>query len=358
MAHQPSEKTVLITGAAGQIGYALIPSICDGTIFGIGCTIHLHLLDIEPATRALQGVRMEIEDSAFSCLGSLVVTTNLEEAFSGVDVAILVGGYPRRKGMERSDLIDKNIAIMKEQGQALERFSDHDVKVLVVANPANTNCLTLMEFAPSIPRRNFTCMMRLDQDRLRGALADALQAQDPGFATACQIRNVVIWGNHSPTMVPDSTEAEIAVGGGGYQPLMPVLQQRCPPDVIGSIISDVRVRGATVIQARGLSSALSAARAVGAHLRDWLVTGTAPGEFVTMGVYSDANPYKLALGQGQEPLIPGGLVVGLPCRCWPGGKFEVVPGMLKSDTLQNEMKKTIVELAGERDVARTLLALS
>jgi len=329
---------VLVTGAAGQIAYSLIFAIASGAVFGPRQEVILHLLDIPPAKQALEGVELEMEDGAFPLLSGLLATTDIKEAFTGVDVAVLVGSFPRKDGMERKDLLAKNAAIFREQGKALNDYASRNVKVLVVGNPANTNALIAMSCAPSLPRENFTALTRLDHNRAKNQIARKL-----GVNSAC-IRNIIIWGNHSSTQYPDVNH--------GYVCDYPV---RGIQDGVRSVINDdkwiqetfipaVQKRGAAIIKARKLSSAASAANAIVDHLRDWLI-GTPSGEIVSMAVPSDGS-YD----------IPAGVIYSFPCVC-SNGKYSIVQG-LKIDAFSREkMNATHQELLEERKEAFDFLGL-
>jgi len=312
---------VLITGSAGQIGYSLIPLVAGGKIWGENQPVILHLLDIPPAQKALQGVCMEIEDCAYPLVHGIVATTELKEACAGVNVAILVGGIPRGKDMTRGDLLGKNSPIFIGQGKALSEYADKNCKVLVVANPANSNAYVAMMNASNIPKENFTCLTRLDQNRAVGQLALKLKTT-PG-----NVKNAIIWGNHSSTMYPD---ASIATANG-----QKVSEQVDEAYLSGEWSKTVQERGAAVIAARGLSSAMSAANAVADHLRDWLV-GTKEGEIVSMGVCSDGS-YG----------VTEGLIYSFPVTC-KAGAWTIVQGLTLSDAAKAALKATEQELLNEK----------
>lgn len=331
---------VLLTGAAGQIGYALIPHLVNGTVFGASQPVILHLLDIKMQEKVLKGVVMEIEDCAYPLLAGVVATSDVKEAFTGVDVACLVGGFPRLKGMERSDLLAKNAAIFVEQGRALRQFASPNVKVLVVANPANSNCLVAVQNAcldaagpgKPLPTANFTCLTRLDQNRARHQLAARLGQH------AHAIKNVIIWGNHSSTLFPDHAHAHVATAGAANTPLAALTdaKEKLSAEWVDGFVKTVQQRGAAVIEARGLSSAVSAANAIADHLRDWL-NGTVEGEFVSMGVYTEGKEY----GVGK------GLVYSLPLKTKAGGEWEVIKGLVQSDFAKKWCQTTEKELEEE-----------
>ena len=264
-------STVLITGAAGQIGYALAPMVCAGAATGRSTKIALRLLDVSFAAQALEGVKMELRDAAFDLVESVECFTDADEACANVDVAIMVGGFPRKSGMERKDVLGKNVAIYKAQAAALASKAKRDVKIVVVANPANTNAKILAKFAPSIPKTNITCLTRLDHNR---ALA---QLSERSGKPTREVKNTIIWGNHSSTQYPDVNHATI-----GGKPARDVVGDDAW--LRGEFIAKVQQRGKAVIEARGLSSAMSAANAVSDHLRTWLYEGTRPGEHVPMQI--------------------------------------------------------------------------
>ncbi|KAG6608870.1 malate dehydrogenase [Phytophthora cinnamomi] len=329
---------IVVSGAAGQIAYSLLPLICIGHVFGPTQRVELRLLDIPPAQEALEGVKMELQDCAFDLVDAIVPTSDLETAFKDADVAVLVGGFPRKQGMQRKDLIEKNVAIFKAQGAAIDRFASRDVRVLVVANPANTNCLIAMENAPSIPRKNFSALTRLDHERLRAFLVEKVNATHSARVTAKDVSKVVIWGNHSSTQVPDVTYAEVQ-----GQPLEQLVADK--DWVETTLVKDVQERGAAIIKARKLSSAMSAAAAIGAHLRDWF-HGSKDGEFVSMAICSDGNKYG----------VPEGLIYSFPVKCTGKGAYEVVNGLPISSRIDAMMKATATELTEEKADAVEILA--
>jgi len=316
----------LITGAAGQIGYSLIPLVASGQVLGTDQPIILHLLDIPQCQKALDGIVMEVEDCAYPLLHGLVPTTNVEVGFKDVQYAILVGGFPRKDGMTRRDLLERNSPIFVTQGKALSEYSDPNVKVLVVANPANTNCLVALKNATKIPKHNFSCITRLDQNRTTGQLAKKLGV-NPGA-----VHNTVIWGNHSSTMYPDVTLAAVEDGKSGTNPVTQKLD-------VGYLKKDftgmIQERGAAVIAARGASSAMSAAHASALHMRDWIL-GTAPNQIVSMGVYSDGS-YGIAKD----------LIYSFPCTC-KNGSYTIVQGLVLDDYAKEMLAKTEKELLTER----------
>jgi malate dehydrogenase len=313
---------VTVTGAAGQIGYSIVFRIASGQMLGPEQPIDLRLLEIPPAMGALEGVAMEIVDCAFPLLTGLDLHDDASDAFDGVNIALLVGSRPRTKGMERAELLSENGKIFTVQGRALNERAADDVKVLVVGNPANTNCLIAMSNAPEIPRERFTSMMRLDHNRAIAQLAAKLALP------VSEITQMGVWGNHSPTMYPDLFHA-IA---GGQQAAAAVDDQAWIEE---EFLPNVGKRGAAVLEARGASSAASAASAAIDHMRDW-VDGTGD-RWVSMGVPSDGS-YD----------IPDGLIVGLPCTC-ARGEYAIVAGLEIDSFSRAKIDTSIAELIGERD---------
>jgi malate dehydrogenase len=311
---------VTVTGAAGQIGYSLVFRIASGQLLGPDQPVDLRLLEIPPAMGALQGVAMEIVDCAFPLLAGLDLHDNPEDAFDGVNIALLVGSRPRTKGMERAELLSENGKIFTEQGKALNERADSDVKVLVVGNPANTNCLIAMSNAPDVPRERFTSMMRLDHNRAVAQLANKVGA------SVSDVTKMGVWGNHSPTMYPDLFHAEVK----GVQAAKVVDDQAW---IENDFLPNVGKRGAAIIEARGASSAASAANAAIDHVRDW-VTGTS--DWVSMGVVSDGS-YG----------VPEGLISGFPCTC-ANGEWSIVQGLDIDDLSRSKIDASIAELADER----------
>ncbi|CAL9099278.1 unnamed protein product [Musa acuminata var. zebrina] len=325
---------VLVTGAAGQIGYALVPMIARGVMLGPDQPVILHMLDIPPAAEALNGVKMELVDAAFPLLKGVVATTDAVEACTGVNVAVMVGGFPRKEGMERKDVMSKNVSIYKSQASALEAHAAPNCKVLVVANPANTNALILKEFAPSIPAKNITCLTRLDHNRALGQISERLNIQ------VSDVKNVIIWGNHSSTQYPDVSHATIKTPSGQK----PVRELVSDDDWLkGEFIKTVQQRGAAIIKARKLSSALSAASAACDHIRDW-VLGTPEGTWVSMGVYSDGS-YN----------IPAGLIYSFPVTC-RAGEWTIVQGLSVDEFSRKKMDATAEELTEEKALAYSCLS--
>ncbi len=314
---------VAVTGAAGQIGYALLFRIASGEMLGKDQPVILQMLELplEKAQAALKGVMMELEDCAFPLLAGMVGTDNAEVAFKDADVAMLVGARPRGPGMERKDLLLENAKIFTAQGAALNKVASRDVKVLVVGNPANTNAYIAMKSAPDLNPANFTAMLRLDHNRALSQLAN--KAGKP----VGELRKLVVWGNHSSTMYPDYRFA--TVGGASLKDAINDADWNA-----NTFIPTVAKRGAAIIEARGLSSAASAANAAICHVRDW-VLGTG-GEWVTMGVPSDGS-YG----------IPEGIIYGVPVTC-ANGVYTRIEGLAIDDFSRLAMDKTLAELEEER----------
>ncbi|HEX8802917.1 MAG TPA: malate dehydrogenase [Acidimicrobiales bacterium] len=320
---------VAVTGAAGQIGYALVFRIASGEMLGGDQPVVLQLLEIPQAVGALEGVRMELEDCAFPLVSGVVCTDDAHAAFDGVNHALLVGAMPRKAGMERSDLLSANGAIFTAQGKALAAGAADDVRVLVVGNPANTNALIAMHNADGVPRERFTAMTRLDHNR-----AIAQLAAKAGAAVA-DVTRMTIWGNHSATQYPDVFHAEVA-GRPGFD-----AAGRDQAWLEGEFIPTVQQRGAAVIEARGSSSAASAANAAIGHVRDW-ARGTPEGDWVSMAVPSDGS-YG----------VPEGLVSGFPCTA-SGGRYQVVQGLELDDLSRERIDASVAELVAERDTVADL----
>ncbi|XP_053315296.1 malate dehydrogenase, cytoplasmic [Spea bombifrons] len=331
----PEAIRVLVTGAAGQIAYSLMQSIANGSVFGKDQPVVLVLLDITPMMGVLDGVVMELHDSAHPTLKEVIGTDKEEVAFKDLDVAILVGSMPRKEGMERKDLLKANVKIFKSQGAALDKYSKKTVRVVVVGNPANTNCLTALRSAPSIPKENFSCLTRLDHNRALAQIALRL-----GVSSG-DVKNVIIWGNHSSTQYPDASHASVNIEGKESSALDAVKDDSW---IKGDFISTVQQRGAAVIKARKLSSAMSAAKAICDHVRDiWF--GTPEGQFVSMGVISDGNPYG----------VPEGLLYSFPVTI-KDKTWKIVEG-LKIDAFSREkMDLTAKELQEEKDTAFEFLS--
>ena len=321
---------VAVTGAAGQIGYALLFRIASGEMLGKDQPVILQLLEIpdEKAQKALKGVMMELDDCAFPLLQSMSAHSDPKEAFKDADVALLVGSRPRGPGMERKDLLTVNAQIFTVQGKALNEAANRDVRVLVVGNPANTNAYIAMKSAPDLKPENFTAMLRLDHNRALSQLASKL-----GRPVA-EIQKLAVWGNHSPTMYPDYRFATV----GGQSVAKIINDGAWNRDVF---IPTVGKRGAAIIEARGLSSAASAANAAIDHIRDW-VMGT-DGKWVTMGIPSDGS-YG----------IPNEIMYGVPVTC-QGGKYHRVTGLEIDEFSRERMDLTLKELLEERDGVADLL---
>jgi malate dehydrogenase len=320
---------VTITGAAGQIGYNMLFRIANGDMLGKEQPIILQLLDIPAAQQALRGVAMELEDCVFPMLQQVITTDDPRVAFRDTEVALLVGARPRGKGMERKDLLEANGAIFSEQGRIINELAARHVKVLVVGNPANTNALICMKNAPDIDPRNFSGMMRLDHNRAIAQIALKL------FQPIQDIKKMVVWGNHSGTQYPDLSHCEIR-----GRKVSEVLQDQ--DWVENTFIPTVQKRGAAVIEARGLSSAASAANSAIAHMHDWLLRSH-HNDWVTMSVPSDGS-YG----------IPEGVIYGLPVTC-RNGHYTIVQGLPISDLGRKHMMDSYAELLSERELVKHLL---
>jgi malate dehydrogenase len=319
---------VAVTGAAGQIGYSLLFRIASGEMLGPDQPVILQLLEITPALNALKGVVMELDDCAFPLLAGVVQSDDAKVAFKDADIALLVGARPRSKGMERKDLLEANGAIFTGQGKALNEVASRSVKVLVVGNPANTNAYIAMKSAPDLPAANFTAMLRLDHNRALSQLS--AKTGKP----VDSIEKLVVWGNHSPTMYPDYRFATI----DGQAAPAAVNDE---PWYRDTFIPTVGKRGAAIIEARGLSSAASAANAAIDHVRDW-VLGTA-GKWTTMGIPSDGS-YG----------IPGGIIYGFPVTC-SAGNYAMVRDLEIDAFSREKMNLTLKELEEERDAIKHLV---
>ncbi|MEY2967864.1 MAG: hypothetical protein RIQ64_491 [Actinomycetota bacterium] len=319
---------VAVTGAAGQIGYSLLFRIASGAMLGPETPVILQLLEITPALGALEGVKMELDDCAFSPLVDVVCTDKADVAFGDADVALLVGAMPRKDGMERSDLLNANGGIFKPQGQAIGANAKKDVKVLVVGNPANTNALIAMNNAKGIDPRQFTAMTRLDHNRAVTQIAQKLGRP------VTSVKKMTIWGNHSTTQYPDLFHCEV----DGKNAASLVNDQKWLDE---TYIPTVAKRGAAIIKARGLSSAASAANAAIDHIHSW-VKGTPEGDWVSMAVPSDGS-YG----------VPEGLISSFPCVC-KNGKYEIVQGLEIDAYSRGKIDASVAELAEERDAVRQL----
>jgi malate dehydrogenase len=319
---------VTVTGAAGQIGYALLFRVASGQMLGPETPVHLKLLEIPDALKAAEGTAMELDDCAFPLLRGIDIHDDPNQAFDGTEVALLVGARPRTKGMERSDLLEANGGIFKPQGEAIAAHADDSVRVLVVGNPANTNALIAMWNASGMPPERFTAMTRLDHNRALAQLAKK------AGCLVSDITHMGVWGNHSPTMYPDLFNARV--------------KGRIAAEVVddqdwleNDFIPTVGKRGAAIIEARGASSAASAANAAVDHVHDW-VLGTPEDDWVSMAVPSDGS-------YGVEE----GLMSSFPCRC-SGGKWEIVQGLELNDFSRSKLEVTVNELKEERDAVRGL----
>lgn len=319
---------VTVTGAAGQISYALLFRIASGSMLGQDQPVILQLLEISPAMGALEGVVMELNDCAFPLLHDVVISDDPEVAFKDTDYALLVGARPRGPGMERKDLLEANAAIFSVQGKAMNKVANRDIKVLVVGNPANTNALIASANAPDIDKSQFTAMTRLDHNRALSQLAEKTGAH------TTEIKKMTIWGNHSNTQYPDISNALVK----GDAAASMVDQQWLE----GDFIPTVQERGAAIIKARGASSAASAAAAAIDHMRTWAL-GTSDGDWVSMAIPSDGS-YAI------EP----GIVYSYPVTC-SGGKYEIVQGLEISDFSRSRMDATEDELRQEREAIEHLL---
>jgi malate dehydrogenase len=320
--------TVTVTGAAGQIGYALLFRVASGQLLGADVPVALRLLEIEPALKAAAGTAMELDDSAFPLLTSIEVTADVKAAFDGVNVALLVGARPRTAGMERGDLLEANGGIFKPQGEAINAGAADDVRVLVVGNPANTNALIAASHAPDVPADRFTAMMRLDHNRALSQLSKKTGAP------VSSITRLTIWGNHSATQYPDIFHAEV----DGKNAAEVVNDQQW---LETEFIPTVAKRGAAIIEARGSSSAASAANAALDHVYDW-VNGTAPGDWTSSAIVSDGS-YG----------VPEGLISSFPVTS-TGGAWQVVPDLEINDFSRSRIDASIRELQEERDAVRAL----
>ncbi len=326
-----SIKRIAVTGGAGQIAYSLLFRLAHGDLLGYDQPIALHILDIPEAMQALQGVVMELDDCAFPLLKEIIIGSNPQEVFKDVEYAFLVGAKPRGPGMERIDLLNENGKIFVEQGKALNESANPNVKVLVVGNPANTNCLIAMHHAPRLPKKNFHSMMRLDQNRAANLLAKKAQVNIP------DVTQVTVWGNHSSTQVPDFVNARIK-----NQPVPQIIKDQ--KWLENEFISTVQKRGSEVIAARGKSSAASAANAAIDAMKA-IITPTAPGEWYSSGVLSDNNPYG----------IEKNLFFSFPCRTKNDGSYEIVKDVPWNDLLKAKIAATEKELIEERNLVKIQL---
>jgi malate dehydrogenase len=318
----------VVTGAAGQIGYALLFRVASGQLLGPDTSVHLSLLEIPDAVKAAEGTAMELDDCAFPLLAGVDIYSDPNEAFDGANVGLLVGARPRGPGMERADLLEANGGIFGPQGKAINDHAADDIRVLVVGNPANTNALIAMNNAPDVPRERFTAMMRLDHNRAIAQLAKKLDVP------VTSITNMTVWGNHSTTQYPDlfhaKADGQVAAEAVGDQQW-----------IENEFITTVAKRGAAIIDARGASSAASAANAALDHVSDW-VSGTAPGDWVTMGVPSDGS-------YGVEE----GIISGFPVTT-ENGEWKIVEGLEIDDFSRQRIDSSVDELKSERDTVREL----
>ncbi|XP_045170875.2 malate dehydrogenase, cytoplasmic-like [Mercenaria mercenaria] len=326
----PEPIKVVVTGAAGQIGYALVGSVVKGEVFGADQPVILVLLDIEPMMGVLEGVVMELKDCAFPLVKEYIPTADYEKAFKDADACMLVGAMPRKEGMERKDLLAANVKIFKGQGEMIDKVAKKTVKIVVVGNPANTNALICSKYAPSIPKQNFSALTRLDQSRAKAQIADRV-----GVSVG-DVSNAIIWGNHSSTQYPDMRHATVNLNG----------KKMSVPEAVkddnwlkNEFIKIVQSRGAAVIKARKLSSAMSAAKATCDHMRDWWM-GTQSGEWTSMAVISDGNKYG----------IPDGLMYSFPVEI-KDKTWKIKEGLEINDFSREKMDISAKELVQERDDA-------
>ncbi|MFB9925850.1 malate dehydrogenase [Amycolatopsis halotolerans] len=319
---------VTVTGAAGQIGYALLFRIASGQLLGADTPVKLRLLEIPQAVKAAEGTAMELDDGAFPLLAGIDIFDDPKQAFSGTNIGLLVGARPRSKGMERGDLLEANGGIFKPQGEAINAGAADDIRVLVVGNPANTNALIAQSHAPDVPAERFTAMTRLDHNRALAQLAKKLDV------AVTDLKKVAIWGNHSATQYPSVQHAEV----NGKNVAETINDQAWLAD---TFIPTVAKRGAAIIEARGLSSAASAASAAIDHVYTW-VNGTAEGDWTSAGVVSDGS-YG----------VPEGLISSFPVTA-KGGKYEIVQGLEIDEFSRPRIDASVAELAEERDAVRKL----
>ncbi|GJN26806.1 hypothetical protein PR202_gb14766 [Eleusine coracana subsp. coracana] len=322
------------TDCAGQIGYAIVPMIARGLMLGPDQPVVLHMLDLPRSADALNGVRMELIDAALPLLRGVVVTSDEAEAFKGVNFAVLIGGWPRKEGMERNDLIAKNVTIYRSQASALQKHAAPNCKVLVVANPANTNALVLKEFASAIPAKNITCLTRLDHNRALGQISEKLGVH------VGDVKNAIVWGNHSSTQFPDASHATVKTEQGEKPVRELVTDEKWLRE---EFVSIVQQRGAAVIKARKQSSSLSAASAACDHMRDWIL-GTPKGTWVSMGVYSDGS-YG----------VPEGIFYSFPVTC-EKGEWTIVQGLQIDEFARSKMELSANELEEEKAIAYELVS--
>jgi malate dehydrogenase len=320
-------KTVTVTGAAGAIGYAILFRIASGQLLGPDEKVRLRLLEIEPALKAAEGTAMELIDCAFPLLEAIDITSDPNEAFDGTNVGLLIGARPRTKGMERADLLEANGAIFQPQGKAINDHAADDIKVLVVGNPANTNALIAMNNAPDVPNERFTAMTRLDENRAVAQLANKLNV------AVTDIQDLVVWGNHSPTMFPDLFNATVK----GQKAVDAVDDMAWYEN---EYLPNVGKRGAAIIEARGASSAASAANAAIDHIHDWVLG-------------SDGRRSMAVPSQGQYG-VEEGLISSFPVKLAGDGTYEIVEGLELGEFAQSKLDITVDELKGERDAVKQL----
>ena len=321
---------VAVTGAAGQVAYAMLGRLASGEVFGPDTQVILHLLEITPALPALEGVAMELDDCSFSTLKDIVITDNAEKAFDGCNYALLVGSFPRKAGMERKELLDINGKIFVGQGKALAAKAASDVRILVVGNPCNTNCLVARSNGRSIPAERWTAMTRLDHNRARTALA-----KKAGVSTS-DVTQMTIWGNHSNTQFPDFSNAKI-----NGKPAEQIITDR--KWLEETFVSTIQTRGAAVIKARGMSSAMSAANGAIDHVKS-MIRGTPANDWVSMAVVS----------QGEYG-VPKDMVFGYPCTTDGKGNYKVVDGLKLDAFGQAKFQTTLQELLEEKDAVKDLI---
>ncbi|KAI8545426.1 hypothetical protein RHMOL_Rhmol07G0038500 [Rhododendron molle] len=318
---------------SSQIGYALVPMIARGIMLGPDQPIVLHMLDIEPAAEALKGVKMELIDAAFPLLKGIVATTDAVEACKSVNIAVMVGGFPCKEGMARKDVLPKTVPIYRAHASALGEHAAPSCRVLVVANPANTNAVIFKEFAPSIPEKNITCLTRIDHNRALSQIAERLNVH------INDVKNVIVWGNHSSTQYPDASHATITTTSGERFAGELIADDRW---LQNEFITTVQQRGDVILKVRKLSSALSAASAACDHIRDWLL-GTSKGTWVSMGVFSDGS-------YGIQP----GLFYSFPVTC-QNGKWSIAQGLKIDEFSRTKMDATAIELMEEKSLAYSFI---
>jgi len=325
-------KRVTITGATGNIAYSLIFRIASGEMLGPNQPVIIQLLDIEPMQQKLKGVEMELLDCAFPLVHKIVTTSDEKRAFEGVDYALLVGGKPRGKGQERADMLKDNGSIFRVQGKALNEVANKNARIVVVGNPANTNCLIAAMNAPNLPKTNFSAMMRLDHNRALAQLAQKTHSNIGNIERLC------VWGNHSATQYPDISHTTI----NGTPALQMVDKDWVEKDFIPTVAN----RGAAIINARGASSATSAADAALKHMRDWALGTQKKGDWVSMGVWTNGNKYG----------VEENLYAGLPTICTGNGNYEVVQNVSVNAFSQDKIQKSINELKQERETVKALFS--